>query len=123
MLLALAFSLGSWGFTHRRLSLHAGRLQRLLDLHPAADRVQAGLEAEGTHFLGRATALPELRALAGRWAPAEAAAILAKGERFPDTRFFAAAEILYVIFFDADGVMRDFVCLDSSASGPFRSPP
>ena len=114
LLLALVFSLGSWAFTHRRLSLHAERLQRLLELKPTADRVQAGLEAEGTQLLGRATAQTELRTLAGRWAPDQKAAILSKGERFPDTRFFAAGEILYVIFFDEGGVMRDFVCLDSS---------
>ena len=115
LLLVLVFSLGSWGFTHRRLSLHAGRLQRLLELHPAADRVQAGLESEGTRLVGRATAPPELRSLAARWAPLQAAAILAKGEGFAEARFFMAGEILYVIFFDAGGVMRDFVCLDSSA--------
>ena len=109
------FSLGSWGFTHRRLSLHAERLQRLLALHPGADQVQAGLVAEGTRLLARAISITELRTLANRWAPARAAAILEKGERFPETRFFAAGEILYVIFFDAGGVMQDFVCLDSSA--------
>jgi hypothetical protein len=115
LLLALVFSLGSWGFTHRRLSLHAGRLQRLLVLHPAADRVQAGLEAEGTRLVGRATAPRELRSLAERWAPLHAATILAKGQAFAEARFFLAGEILYVIFFDTDAAMRDFVCLDTSA--------
>lgn len=114
LLLALALSLGSWGFTQRRLSLHAGRLQRLLELHPAADRVQAGLETERIRLVGRATALPELRSLATRWAPAQATVVLEKGTRFAETRFFLAGEILYVIFFDEAGTMRDFVCLDTS---------
>lgn len=114
-MLALALSLGSWGFTHRRLSLHVGRLQRLLELHPTADRVQAGLETERIRLVGRATALPELRSLATRWAPAQAAVILGKGARLAETRFFLAGEILYVIFFDETGAMRDFVCLDTSA--------
>jgi len=115
LLLALVFSLGSWGFTHRRLSLHVGRLQRLLELHPSADRVETGLEAEGTRLVGRASAPPELRSLAERWAPHHAAAILAKGQALAEARFFLAGEILYVIFFDEAGAMRDFVCLDTSA--------
>lgn len=115
MLLALAFSLGSWGFRHRRLSLHVGRLQRLLEQRPAADRVEAGLEAEGTRLVGQAARLSELRTLAERWAPRQAGAILEKGAHAAETRMFRAGEILYVIFFDEDGAMRDFVCVDGSA--------
>ena len=87
----------------------------MLELHPSADRVQAGLEAEGTRFIGRAIARSELQTLRARWAPAQTAAILEKGARAAETRFFLAGEILYVIFFDEAGAMRDFVCLDTSA--------
>lgn len=48
------------------------------------------------------------------WAPAQATLVLEKGTRFAETRFFLAGEILYVIFFDEAGAMRDFVCLDTS---------
>ncbi len=106
----LAFGLGAWGFGFRRYSIHQGRLERMQNLRPLMEQVVAGLDAEGSLLVGSADEPLELRRLAERLAPARAAEIVEKGSRHGHTRVFAAADMLYFIYFDREGVMRDFTC-------------
>lgn len=106
----LAFGLGAWGFGFRRYSIHQGRLERMQKLRPVMEQVVAGLAAEGSPLVGSADEPVELRRLAERLAPARVAEIVEKGRRHGQTRVFAASDMLYFIYFDGEGVMRDFTC-------------
>ena len=120
LLLTLALSLGSWGYRHRQASLHAGRLQRLKELHPTAAQVQAGLEAEGARLAGQSSTPAELQLLAARWAPSAQDLVLAKGRRAARTRVFLVGEMVYLLFFDADDRMSDFLLLEQDEAPGVR---
>jgi len=107
----LAFGLGSWGFGFRRYSIHQGRLERMQKLRPLMEQVVAGLNAEGSLLVDSADEPAALRRLAERLAPGRVAEIVEKGRRHGRTRVFAAADMLYFIYFDSEGVMRDFTCV------------
>ena len=109
--LAFAFYLGSWAFDVRRYSQHVGRLERLLQKQPALELVVQGLEEEGTPLLASADTASELEVLAARFGGAQTAEVLEKGKRWPQVRVFRAADMLYVLYFDGDRVMRGFTCL------------
>jgi hypothetical protein len=106
--LLAALWLGSWAFdVHRRLQ-HEGRLERLLAKKPVLDLVVQALEEEGTPLVARADTEAELRAVADRFAGAQAAEVLDKGGRFGHTRVFRSGDRLYFIYFDRDEVMSGF---------------
>ena len=109
--LAGALWLGSWAFEVRRQTEHAGRLERLLAKEPALDLVVRAFEGEGTSLLARADSEAELLAVAGRLAGARQAEVVDKGRRWSRTRVFSTADMLYFVYFDAQGVMRGFTCV------------
>lgn len=104
----LAFLLGAWGFNTRRYSQHERRMQKVLLATPRMDQVVRGLEDEGSRLIAAASGRDELRALATRYAGAQAAAVVEKGSAWPQTRVFAAGDMFYFVFFDEAGVMRGF---------------
>jgi len=110
VILWLAFMLGAWGFSHRRQSFHEGRLQRLVDRKPQLWQVVEGLAAEGTQLLAAPQGEDELRRLGSGWDERVAAEVLAKGARWPRTRVFGADDVIYVLYFDERGVLRDYSC-------------
>jgi hypothetical protein len=118
----LAFVLGSVGFDVRRYSMHEGRLARLLPLKPTSEQLTRGLEDEGTHLVAIAKGEAELRGAASTLAGPRAAAVFEKGARWPATRIFLAGDMVYFIYFDSVGVMRDFVCVSRPPGMPSRSP-
>jgi len=109
LLVALVFSLGSWGFKHRQASLHVGRLQRLIEQQATAEQVQAGLEAEGGRLVASGSGESQIQLLARQWAPSAEAVVSAKGKQFPHARVFKVGEVVYVLFLDGDGRVKDFV--------------
>lgn len=109
--LACALWLGSWAFDLRRQTEHVGRLERLLAKKPALDLVIRAFEEEGTPLLARADTEAELVAVAGRLAGPRQAEVLDQGRRWPRTRVFHAADMLYFVYFDGDGVMSGFTCV------------
>jgi hypothetical protein len=108
--LAGALWLGSWAFDMRRYSYHVGRLERLQDKKPSIGLVERAFEdaEEGSPLLAKAEGAEELRAIAARHAGTSAAAVVEKGRPWSRTRVFAAPDMLYFIFFDDQGIMRDF---------------
>ena len=109
--LALAFWLGSASFDVRRYGQHNGRLAKVMLERPSADRLTRGLAAEGTPLLITAvTAEDKDRAAVARGG-ARLAEIREKAPRHPELRVYQAGDMLYFIFFDAEGVMRDFTCV------------
>jgi hypothetical protein len=114
LLVGLVFSLGGWAYQHRRWSLHDGRLRRLLAEHPSADRVSRGILAEpGNVSIPTPDSEAELRALAARWSPARADEVVAKRRQWKEVRIFAVRDMVYFLYFDDEGKLRDYVLLSS----------
>ncbi len=106
-----ALWLGSWAFDLRRYSQHVGRLERLVAKEPALDVVVKALEDEGTPLVAGADAYSDLVALAERLGGGKRAEVLDKGKRWPRTRVFRAADMLYFLYFDGADVLRGFTCV------------
>jgi hypothetical protein len=106
-----AFLLGSWGFDARRFAQHQGRLQRLLAQAPRLDQVVQGLENEGSPLLAAPDGEREVRRMAIERGGLKSKEILEKGRQWPKTRVFAAGDMVYFLYFDGEGVMRDFTCV------------
>jgi hypothetical protein len=108
--LGFALWLGAWAFDVRRYTQHVGRLERLqaTDPTPRLALVVQAFEEEGTPLLAAADDEATLRAIAERYAGERSAEVLEKGRRWPRVRVFQAPDMLYVLYFDAEGVMRGF---------------
>jgi hypothetical protein len=109
--LALAMLLGSASFDFRRYSQHQGRLQKVLREHPTADRLTRGFADEGTVLLAVATTRGEVEREALARGRTKSAEVREKGGRHAETRVYQTADMLYFVYFDAGGVMRDFTCV------------
>jgi len=109
--LSLAMLLGSASFDFRRFSQHEGRLRRVLREEPTAERLTKGLADEGTPLLATATQPEDVERLIAAYGGKKAAEIRGKAGRFGQVRVFRAADMLYFVYFDAGGVMRDFTCV------------
>ena len=112
VIVALAFSLGSWAYHTRKFLIHEGRLARLLQKHPTAADVSTALLAEPGN---RAIAVPrsdeELAALAGEWSRGSVEEILAKRRLAREVRIFGVGDMVYVLFFGPDGRLQSYVLL------------
>jgi hypothetical protein len=109
LIAGFAFFLGAWAFDTRQVLTHETRLQRLLARKPTLGQVVQGLEDEGSPLLASPVGDGELRAIATRHGSARVAEVVEKGRRWPTTRVFRAGEMVYFIYFDDAGVMRDYV--------------
>jgi hypothetical protein len=106
-LVALALFLGAWAFETRSLRLHQERLARLLEKSPRLEQVVEGLEAEGAVRLGSPRGAEQLQQQAAR-AATSAEEVMAKGRRWPVVRVFQVGDVVYFLFFDQSGILRDF---------------
>lgn len=109
--LTLAMLLGSASFDYRRYSEHEGRLRRVMREAPDADRLTRGLQQEGTALVAVAATAAEADRVIAERGGARSGELRAKAGRYPQLRVYRAADMLYFVFFDADGVMRDFACV------------
>ena len=113
-LVVLALTLGGWAYEYRRLSMHDGRLKRLVERHPTVAAVTQGLLDEpGTTAIPVPGTQAGLRALVAGWAPARVDEVLAKAQRWPAVRAFGAGDMIYLLFFDASGRLQDYVLLST----------
>lgn len=110
-LVALALSLGSWAYRHRRSSLHEGRLRRLLGAHPTSQQVAEGLVAEGAVPVETPASEADLRRLVSTWSSSRADDVVARRRRWPELRIFALADVAYFLYFDDKGVLQDYLLL------------
>jgi hypothetical protein len=108
---ALALYLGAWAYDTKRYSIHDTRLRHLVEQRALVDQVVRGLEAEGSPLLFAPKTPGELRRAAGERGRARVREILEKGERWPQTRVFVASDMVYFLYFDAAGVMKDYTCV------------
>ena len=109
--LAIAMLLGSASFDFRRYSQHQGRLAKVMKEQPTADRLTRGLADEGTVLMAVARTPADVEREASSRGGKKAGEIREKAARSAETRVYQTADMLYFIYFDKDGVMRDFTCV------------
>lgn len=110
-LAALALYLGAWAYDTKRFSTHDTRLRHLVEKGALLDQVLRGLEAEGSPLLFAPKSPEELSRAAAERGRKKVPEILEKGGRWPETRVFVASDMVYFIYFDAAGVMKDYTCV------------
>ncbi|HLA76154.1 MAG TPA: hypothetical protein VJU18_01110 [Vicinamibacteria bacterium] len=110
-LVMLALLLGNAGFNARRFTQHENRLKKLLPHEPTLQQIVKGLHDEGTPLLASASNGEDLRRLAQERGRLRQAEIIEKGRRYPEVRVFLAGDMIYFIYFDAGGIMKDFACV------------
>jgi hypothetical protein len=110
-IVALAFWLGSASFDVRRYSQHNQRLGKVLRERPDADRLTRGLAAEGSPLLVTAVSASDKQRATAEHGGARAAEIRDKAARYPELRVYRAGDMLYFVYFDQEGLMRDFTCV------------
>jgi hypothetical protein len=107
-LFLLAFLLGARYFNFRRHHVHETRLQRMLVKNPTLDQVTEGLRNEGSLLIEAPRDARELEPVVQRLGGEKKDEILEKGRSWETTRVFRAGDMLYFLFFDGNGVLRDF---------------
>ena len=106
--LVSALVLGTLGYNIRRSNMHEARLKGILVQTPTVYQVTEGLK-EKAPLVAIVESPEELQQGLDRWAGSEREEILEKAKRFPQLRIFAAGDMMYFIFFDAEDIMRDYV--------------
>lgn len=101
--------LGAWAYDTRRMTLHDARLRKVLAQTPTADRLSRGLEGEGSPLLGAATTEADVAKLAVAWGGRSREVVLAKAKSFSTVRAHRAGDVVYFLFFDQSGILRDYV--------------
>jgi len=109
--LVVAMLLGSASFDFRRYTQHQRRLAKVMREAPTADRLTRGFADEGTILLAVARTPPDVEREASTRGGKKAAEIREKAAGNAETRVYQTADMLYFIYFDKDGVMRDFTCV------------
>jgi hypothetical protein len=109
--LAIAFRLGSASFDVRRYSQHNARLAKVMREKPSADRLTRGLAAEGTPLVATAATAEQKERVAVARGRARLAEIREKAASHPELRVYQAGDMLYFVYFDQGGMMRDFTCV------------
>jgi hypothetical protein len=108
-LVTLVLSLGSWAYQTRRFLFHERRLARLLEQHPTAADASAGILAEpGNRSIAAPVTEEGLATLAGQWSPGHVEEIVAKRRAAREVRIFGVADMVYFLYFDADGRLQDY---------------
>jgi hypothetical protein len=111
-LVALVLSLGSWAYRTRRFLLHERRLARLLEQHPTVSEASTALLAEsGSRLIAAPTTEDEWAALTRDWPRAHIDEIRAKRRTAREVRIFGVQDMVYVLFFDADGHLQSYVLM------------
>ena len=110
--LVIALILGVSGYHVRRITLHDSRLQGVLDQEPTLYQVVEGLK-EKAPLIASPEGEEELAEWVSKWGDHKRDEILTKGRTWPIVRIFEAGDMVYLIFFDEEKIMRDFVYVDN----------
>ncbi len=110
--LVIALILGVSGYHVRRMTLHDGRLQGVLDQEPTLYQVVEDLK-EKAPLIAFPKGEEELAQWISKWGDQKRDEILTKGRTWPIVRLFEAGDMIYFIYFDEQEIMRDFVYIDT----------
>jgi hypothetical protein len=111
--LTIAMLLGAAGFDFRRYTQHEGRLQRVMREQPTVERLTQAFQDEGTAQLAAPAGKAEADEVIAAHGGARVNELRQKAARYPQLRLYRAGDMLYFVFFDGDGVMRDFTCVSA----------
>ena len=106
--LALALLMGAWAFEFRRMSLHEGRLKRLIEAKPTVSVASQALTNEGWTAAAVEIGDATLLRLFPDVPPPRVAELRAKRARWPIARVFTNGDLVYVLYFAEDGKIADF---------------
>jgi hypothetical protein len=106
--LATALVLGTLGYDVRRSNMHERRLKGILVQSPTVYQVTEGLK-EKAPLVGIVRTPEDLEESVAQWGTAKAAEIRTKAREWPQLRIYSAGDMIYFIFFDEKGIMRDYV--------------
>jgi len=106
----IAYVLGVVAYQMRIQTSHDSRVARLLPQQPTVDQIEAALRNEGMQLLASPTSVTEVQQAADRWGRRRRHDVLAKAARWPVVKVFDAQQMVYFLYFDQAGVMRDYVC-------------
>lgn len=106
--LVTALVLGTIGYDIRRSNMHEARLKGILVQTPTVYQVTEGLK-EKAPLVQIIESPEELEEALERWAGSKRSQIQEKANRYPQLRIYAAGDMMYFIYFDAEHIMRDYV--------------
>ena len=110
--LSIAMLAGNLAFHYHRNMEHEVLLKEVLARKPSAEALTLWLQKVKEVSL---IAAPKNRGEADRVVAehggAKAAEVRAKAARYAQMRVYQASDMLYFIYFDENGVMRDFTCV------------
>jgi hypothetical protein len=109
--LSVVMLVGSATFHFRRHLDHDIRLQKVMRLGPTADRLTRGLADEGAPLLLVTASADEAEREVPEDGRHKRAEVREKVVRHAETRVYLAGDMLYFVYFDSGGVMRDFTCV------------
>ncbi|HXV60043.1 MAG TPA: hypothetical protein VEK15_05070 [Vicinamibacteria bacterium] len=106
--LATALFLGTLGYEIRRSNMHEARLKGILVQTPTVYQVTEGLK-EKAPLAAIVESGSDLDDAVARWGGSQAGSIREKARQWPQLRVYAAGDMMYFIYFDAEDVMRDYL--------------
>jgi hypothetical protein len=108
-IVVLVFSLAGWAYRYRDISLHDGRLRKVVEKHPTVAQASEGILAEpGNRALPTPASEEDLRRLLAHYPRGRVDQILAKRRRWRGLRVFEARDVLYILYFDEAGALQDY---------------
>ncbi len=110
--LSVALLLGTLGFNYHRKLEHEELLRAVMARRPTAAQLTDWLASvKGAPLLASPASRSEVEGVITTRGAAKAEELRAKAGRYPQLRVYRASDMLYFVFFDAHGVMRDFTCV------------
>lgn len=106
--LAVVLTLGAWAYDYRRLSMHEGRLANLVKKRPTLGIASRGLTDEGWATIAADIDDAMLARLFGSHPPPRVAEVRAKRAKWPTARAYVHDDLVYVLYFDAEGKAADW---------------
>jgi hypothetical protein len=110
--LSLAMLTGSLAFHYHRNMEHEVLLKAVLARNPSAEALTLWLQkVKAAPLVASPQTREETARVVAEHAGSKAPEVRAKATRYPQMRVYQAADMLYFIYFDENGVMRDFTCV------------
>lgn len=110
--LGVAMFTGSLAFDYHRKMEHEELLKAVLARKPTAEALTLWLQkVKGAPLVAAPRSPAETQRVVADHAGSRAADVRAKTARYAQVRVYRASDMLYFVYFDEQGVMRDFTCV------------
>ena len=110
--LSVAMLLGSISFDYHRKVEHETLLREVLARRPSEQHLTEWLQGvKGAPLIASAATAEARERVVADHGGKQVAEVRAKAARYAQMRVYQASDMLYFIYFDESGVMRDFTCV------------